>query len=49
MDRIVKDIRNIGCIYPSFGNALYDEPMQRLAHRVAATAIEVLSGKERRS
>jgi hypothetical protein len=39
---VVRDIKNIGCIYPSVGQALYSEPTERLAHRVANSVMEVL-------
>jgi hypothetical protein len=36
---LVSDIRDaiktIGCIYPSIGQAMYEEPADRLAHKVA--------------
>lgn len=38
-DELVSDIQvciaQIGCIYPTFGRACYDEPCNRLAHRIA--------------
>ena len=37
VDAIKRDIRNIGCIYRSVGDALYDEPVNRLAERIAST------------
>jgi len=37
VEAIKRDIRNIGCIYRSVGDALYDEPVQRLAERIANT------------
>lgn len=36
---ITRDIKNIGCIYRSVGAALYDEPMDRLVHRIIATVV----------
>lgn len=32
---IRKDIDNIGCIYPSIGAAMYDEPRDRLSQRIS--------------
>lgn len=37
IELIKRDIRNIGCIYRSMGNALYDEPIIRLAERIVST------------
>ena len=37
IELIKRDIRNIGYIYRSMGNALYDEPITRLAERVVDT------------
>ena len=34
---IKRDILNIGCIYRTVGQALYDEPVTRLAERIATT------------
>jgi len=39
-NELVTDIREaiktIGCIYPSIGQAMYEEPTDRLAHKVAS-------------
>jgi hypothetical protein len=40
--KISKAIDSIGCIYPSFGAALYDEPRNRLAQRICSIVEEHL-------
>ena len=35
VQEIKREIQNIGCIYRSVGDALYDEPVDRLAQRIA--------------
>jgi hypothetical protein len=41
-ERVIRDIRNIGCIYPTVGQALYEEPIQRLAGRITTTVLDEL-------
>lgn len=36
---IKRDIKNIGCIYPTIGQTFYDEPLTRLAERITSTVI----------
>jgi len=42
ISRIKKDIQNVASIYPT-AFRLYDEPLDRLAHRVAATALDYIT------
>jgi hypothetical protein len=44
--RIEAVIDNVGCIYPSVGAAMYDEPKQRIAYRVADLLASALSAKD---
>lgn len=37
---IKKDINNIGCIYRSIGNAMYDEPRDRLSQMIARKIVD---------
>ena len=45
VNEITRAIDAIGCIYPSFGKALYDEPKDRLAQRIA-TAVQESTDKQ---
>lgn len=39
-EKIARDIRIIGYIYPTVSKALYDEPAQRLVGRIADTVLD---------
>ena len=47
IEAIKRDILNIGSIYRSVGNALYDEPVNRLAERIASTVEREFKNRER--
>ena len=44
---VVRDILNVGAIYRTLGNALYDEPVQRMAERIVSTVEKHLDESEK--
>lgn len=42
---VLADIKNIGSIYPTVGAALYDEPVNRLAQRIATNMFNLFASK----
>ena len=44
---IKRDIRSIGAIYRTVGQALYDEPVQRLAERIVTTFEQDFNPKDK--
>jgi hypothetical protein len=41
VSKVVSTIKSIGCIYPSVGRAMYDEPMARLSERFVRKILEL--------
>lgn len=35
-EKVMADIVNVGCIYRSIGNVLYDEPVRRMAEKIVS-------------
>jgi len=44
-DIIRKDVRKVGCIYPTIGNVIYDEPLDRLALMITDSISKLLDSQ----
>jgi hypothetical protein len=42
VEKVKRDIKNICCIYPTVGNAMYEEPLERMIGRIAVTVESML-------